>query len=118
MSDPTCPGASDRSKTGGGELEADGEPDGRVVEVQPGEVSIFDGTRWNTTRAGDYVHVPPGGLHGFRNESGAASMLLHFAPGAPREGYFEGLARVAAGETMTDQERDEFMRHHDNHWVD
>ena len=45
---------------------------------------------------------PPGGLHGFRNESGAASMLLHFAPGAPREAYFEGLARAAAGETMTE----------------
>ena len=62
------------------------------------------------------MHVPPGGLHGFHNESGPASMLLHFAPGAPREAYFEGLARVAAGETMTDQERDEFMRYHDNYW--
>ena len=86
--------------------------------ILSGEVSIFDGARWNVTRAGDYAHVPPGGLHGFRNESGPASMLLHFAPGAPREAYFEGLARVAAGETMTEQERDEFMRYHDNYWVD
>ena len=37
-------------------------------------------------------NVPIGGVHGFRNESGEpATMLLHFAPGAPREGYFEGL---------------------------
>lgn len=51
--------------------------------------------------------VPPGGLHGFRNESGArASMLLHFAPGAPREPYFEGLNRLAAGERWTPEEYD------------
>ncbi|KQZ89952.1 cupin [Phycicoccus sp. Root563] len=87
--------------------------------ILSGEVTIYDGTAWRVTRPGDYLHVPAGGLHGFRNESGAeASMLLHFAPGAPREAYFEGLARVAAGETMTEAERDEFMRHHDNHWVE
>ena len=45
-------------------------------------------------------------------------MLLHFAPGAPREAYFEGLARVAAGETMTEAERAEFMRYHDNYWTE
>ena len=34
---------------------------------------------------GDFLFVPEGGIHGFRNESGApASMLLLFAPGAPR----------------------------------
>lgn len=85
--------------------------------ILSGDVRIYDGTGWRTTRAGDFAHVPAGGLHGFRNESGAeASMLLHFAPGAPREAYFEGLARVAAGETMTEEERDAFMRLHDNHW--
>ena len=62
--------------------------------------------------------MPAGGYHGFHNESGPASMLLHFAPGAPREAYFETLARLAAGETMTDSERDEFMRHHDNYWAE
>ena len=62
--------------------------------------------------------VLSGGIHGFRNESGEeASMLIHFAPGAPREEYFEGLARIAAGETLTDAERAAFMEHHDNHWV-
>ena len=61
------------------------------------------------------MHVPAGGLHGFRNEDGPASMLLHFAPGAPREAYFEGLTLL--GE-MTDDERDAFMAEHDNLWVD
>lgn len=84
--------------------------------VLSGVVSIYDGT-WQQARPGDFFHVPPGGLHGFSNDSGEeASMLLHFAPGAPREAYFEGLARMANGEKLTDQEYDAFMREHDNHW--
>lgn len=87
--------------------------------ILTGEVTVYDGTGWKKAQPGDYLHVPPGGLHGFRNESGAeASMLLQFAPGAPREGYFEGLARRAAGETMTAAELEEFMSYHDNVWVD
>ena len=87
--------------------------------ILEGEVSVYDGTGWKVARPGDYLHVPPGGWHGFRNESGAeAAMLLHFAPGAPREAYFEGLARLGQGETMTDAERAEFMAHHDNIWMD
>ncbi|WP_426247490.1 cupin domain-containing protein [Nocardioides sp. LHG3406-4] len=86
--------------------------------ILSGEVTVYDGRAWQPARPGDYLYVPAGGLHGFRNESGAeASMLLHFAPGAPREEYFEGLARLAAGETMTDAERDAFMKYHDNHWA-
>ncbi|MEP6629063.1 MAG: cupin domain-containing protein [Lapillicoccus sp.] len=87
--------------------------------ILDGEVEIHDGSGWVTTHPGDYVHVPAGGIHGFKHRAeGPASMLLHFAPGAPREAYFEGLARLAAGETMTDTERDAFMQHHDNHWVE
>jgi hypothetical protein len=62
--------------------------------------------------------VPEGGIHGFRNESGEdASTLILFAPGAPREHYFETLARVSQGETMTDDERAAFMLRHDTFWV-
>ncbi|HEV8563226.1 MAG TPA: cupin domain-containing protein [Actinophytocola sp.] len=76
---------------------------------------IYDGTRWIDTRPGDFVHVPEGGIHAFRNESGEpASMLLHFAPGAPREGYFEGLVDLAG---MTEEERAEFMLRHDTFWL-
>ena len=64
--------------------------------VLGGTVRIYDGREWVETQPGDFVHVPEGGIHGFRNESGEpASMLIHFAPGAPREGYFEGLAEFA-----------------------
>jgi hypothetical protein len=60
-------------------------------------------------------HVPEGGLHGFRNESGEkASMLILFAPGAPREDYFE---RVATTGRMSEEDRTEFYLRHDTFWV-
>lgn len=86
--------------------------------ILEGIVTVYDGNSWIKARSGDFLHVPPGGLHGFRNEDGAATMLLHFAPGAPREAYFEGLATAATGEPMTPEQREEFMAFHDNVWVD
>lgn len=85
--------------------------------VLSGTVLIYDGERWVKTSSGDFVHVPPGGVHGFRNESGEpASMLLLFTPGAPREEYFETL--FAGGTTgMTDEEKAAFYARHDNIWV-
>jgi mannose-6-phosphate isomerase-like protein (cupin superfamily) len=87
--------------------------------VLAGSILIFDGRSWVETSPGDFVHVPIGGIHGFRNASGApASMLIHFAPGADREGYFEGLADWARDGRPTDQAAiDEFYRRHDNIWV-
>ncbi|MEU6999319.1 cupin domain-containing protein [Nonomuraea sp. NPDC046570] len=83
--------------------------------ILEGTVRIYDGTRWLETKPGDFVHVPEGGVHGFRNESGEpASMLLHFAPGAPREGYFEGLLDLA---DKSDEEKAEFMFRHDTFWL-
>lgn len=83
--------------------------------ILSGTVAIFDGTRWIDTVPGDWVHVPEGGVHGFGNRSDEpASMLLHFSPGAPREGYFEGLPHLA---DLTDAERDAFFLEHDNHWL-
>ena len=83
--------------------------------VLSGTVKIFDGTSWLDTRPGDWVHVPEGGVHGFRNESGEpASMLLHFAPGAPREGYFEGLPELGS---MSDEERAALFLEHDTFWL-
>jgi mannose-6-phosphate isomerase-like protein (cupin superfamily) len=81
--------------------------------VLSGEVRLFDGRDWVTARPGDFLYVPEGGVHGFRG-GGGASMLLMFAPGGPREDYFETLAR---GEQMTDEQRDAFMTRHDTYWV-
>ena len=83
-----------------------------------GRVRIYDGREWLEAQPGDFVHVPIGGIHGFRNESGEpASMLIHFAPGAPREGYFEGLARFAVEGRPDQATLDAFYAEHDNHWV-
>jgi mannose-6-phosphate isomerase-like protein (cupin superfamily) len=87
--------------------------------VLSGSIRIYDGREWIDTGPGDFVHVPEGGIHGFRNESGApASMLIHFAPGAPREGYFEGNARFAREGRPSDAEMADFYRLHDNVWVE
>ena len=86
--------------------------------VLSGTVRLYDGSRWLDGGPGDFLHVPEGGIHAFRNESGEpASMLLLFAPGAPREDYFETLARVSKGEVMSEEERLAFYLRHDNHWV-
>jgi mannose-6-phosphate isomerase-like protein (cupin superfamily) len=86
--------------------------------ILSGTVRVYDGREWLDARAGDLMFVPAGGVHGFRNESGArASMLLLFAPGAPREEYFETLKRLGEGLTMTRDERESFFAAHDNVWL-
>ena len=80
--------------------------------VLSGTVKLFNGEEWIDGRAGDFLHVPPGGRHGFSNQSDdPVSMLLLFTPGAPREGYFEGLKTLAE---LSEQERPEFFLKHDN----
>ena len=60
--------------------------------VLSGVVLLYDGTQWAEAGPGDFLHVPPGGVHAFRNPDGPASMLMLFTPGGPRETYFEELA--------------------------
>ncbi|MFF5975451.1 cupin domain-containing protein [Streptomyces sp. NPDC012769] len=83
--------------------------------VLSGTMRLFDGEKWIDATSGDHLYVPVGGLHAFRNESGEpASMLMLFAPGAPREEYFEGITRLG---DLTDAERAEFFLHHDSFFV-
>lgn len=83
--------------------------------ILSGTIRLFNGDHWIDATPGDFLYVPVGGLHAFHNGSNEpASMLLLFSPGAPREGYFEGLADVAG---MDDEEKEEFFLLHDNHWV-
>jgi hypothetical protein len=44
-------------------------------------------------------------------------MLLLFAPGAPREAYFEALAQKAAGRQFSDEEWIDLCRRHDNYFL-
>ena len=83
--------------------------------VLSGTVRLYDGTDWVDGAANDFLYVPPGGIHGFRNEADEpVSMLMLFAPGAPREHYFEGLAQLSE---LTEDERREWFIRNDNHFV-
>ncbi len=84
--------------------------------VLSGRIELFDGSDWTVGEQGDYLYVPPGGIHGFGNQSDEpASILMLFAPGAPREFYFEG-GLPKLGE-LTDDERREFFIRNDNFLV-
>ncbi|MFG2558921.1 cupin domain-containing protein [Streptomyces sp. NPDC048496] len=84
--------------------------------ILDGTVRIYDGEQWVDATQGDFVYVPQGGLHAFRNDSEApASMLLLFTPGAPREEYFEKVAEAAQ---WSEEERTEFFIKHDTYWTD
>jgi mannose-6-phosphate isomerase-like protein (cupin superfamily) len=87
--------------------------------VLSGTIRLHDGRSWIDGRPGDFLYVPEGGLHGFRNESGEpASMLILFAPGAPREAYFEGLVELGTMDvTPSAEEMAEFYLKHDTYWV-
>ena len=84
-----------------------------------GPCKLFDGKDWVDSHPGDFAYVPEGGLHGFRNESGEpASLLILFAPGAPREAYFEGLVELAEGRWKpSHEELQAFFEEHDNIYV-
>jgi mannose-6-phosphate isomerase-like protein (cupin superfamily) len=84
--------------------------------VLDGTVRVFDGVQWVDTRKGDFLHVPQGGLHAFRNDSDApADMLLLFTPGAPREEYFEQVSQLAHA---SEEERAAFFDRHDSYFVE
>jgi mannose-6-phosphate isomerase-like protein (cupin superfamily) len=87
--------------------------------VLSGTVRLFDGKRWIDAVPGDFMFVPQGSVHAFRHESAApASMLIMFTPGAPREGYFEALAEIAAsGRLPSEDEWNDLYRRHDTHPV-
>jgi len=83
--------------------------------ILSGTVQLYDGQSWADARTGDFLYVPAGGIHAFRNDSAqAASMLILFAPGAPREDYFrETAALAAAGRELTYDEWTELYARHD-----
>lgn len=85
--------------------------------ILEGTVALYDGAMWRETKAGDYFYVPPGGVHGFTNTSGApASMLVLFAPGTAREQFFQELAEIARSHReLTREEWAELYARHDQY---
>lgn len=88
--------------------------------VLHGVVLLYDGRAWLQASPGDFLYVPPGGVHAFRNPDGAASMLMLFAPGAPRQDYFQELAALddAARAAMTAQDWTAVYARHDQYEAD
>lgn len=87
--------------------------------VLSGAIQLYDGSGWRESGPGDFAYVPEGGVHGFRNESGEpASLLILFAPGAPREAYFEGLVEMAEGRwAPSHEELVAFLEAYDNIYI-
>jgi quercetin dioxygenase-like cupin family protein len=87
--------------------------------VLSGSVEFYDGSGWIRGEAGDFLYVPEGGVHGFRNDDdAAASMLILFAPGPPRERYFLELAEVfESGRQLSAPEWTELWARHDQYAV-
>jgi quercetin dioxygenase-like cupin family protein len=85
--------------------------------VLSGTMRLYDGGSWIDASAGDFLYVPEGGVHGFRNDSdAAATMLILFAPGAPREAYFRELADISSsGRVLSDEEWTDLFARHDQY---
>jgi mannose-6-phosphate isomerase-like protein (cupin superfamily) len=82
-----------------------------------GTVRVYDGEKWVDAAKGDFLYVPEGGIHAFGNEGDeAASMLILFAPGAPREAYFRELAEISAsGRQLSEDEWTQLYARHDQY---
>ncbi|MCE6998023.1 cupin domain-containing protein [Saccharothrix sp. S26] len=87
--------------------------------VISGSVRLYNGDTWVTATPGDFLYVPQGGVHAFRNETDEpASMLILFAPAPPREKFFRELAEIAdSGRRLDPGEWAEFYARHDQYMV-
>jgi hypothetical protein len=84
-----------------------------LLYVLSGTIELFDGEKWIAGTDGDSLYVPIGGIHGFQHLAPErASMLQLFAPGVPREAYFEGMRDVTPQEFMA------FSLAHDTYRID
>jgi len=88
--------------------------------ILDGSLRIYNGEEWSWANQGDFLFVPEGGIHAFENPSDKPmSTLILFAPGAPREAYFEAGAEMAAGKReFTAEQWREICLSHDNIFVD
>jgi quercetin dioxygenase-like cupin family protein len=88
--------------------------------VLEGNPSFFDGAEWKRGGPGDFLYIPEGGIHGFRNDSPTpATMLILFSPGIAREAYFEALYDIGhSGRDMTQADWTALYAAHDQTMVE
>jgi quercetin dioxygenase-like cupin family protein len=83
-----------------------GGPDAHVHNDQDetfyllsGELEFLDGDHAFTAHAGDFVHVPRGTRHRFKNKGvHPAKMIFLFTPGGPDEGFIDLFPKAVPGE--------------------
>lgn len=64
-----------------------------------GELEFLDGDRTFTAVAGDFVHVPAGIRHRFKNKrTHTAKMIFMFTPGGPEEAFLKYSDKAQPGE--------------------
>jgi len=87
--------------------------------ILDGTVRLYDGATWVDASPGDFLYVPEGGIHAFRNEGDApATMLILFAPGIPRERFFTEIAELhASGRKLSPEDWADFYARHDQYMV-
>ena len=85
--------------------------------ILSGNVNLWDGIY--KAKAGDYLFVPDGSIHGFHNDfDEPASMLILFAPGTPREDFFKELADItSSGRELSPSEWTDLYARHDQFMV-
>jgi mannose-6-phosphate isomerase-like protein (cupin superfamily) len=88
--------------------------------ILQGTVALYSGDGWVEASEGDFLYVPEGGVHAFRNRSDEpASMLILFSPGTPRERFFEATAEIReSGRKLSAEEWTALYAEHDQYMVD
>jgi quercetin dioxygenase-like cupin family protein len=72
---------------------------GETFYLLTGELEFLDGDRTFTAVAGDFVHVPRGIRHRFKNRgTHTARMIFMFTPGGPEEAFLQYSDEARPGE--------------------
>ncbi len=87
--------------------------------VLSGTVRLYNGERWLEATVGDFLYVPKGGIHAFSHDADQpASMLVLFAPGTPRERFFQEMDAIRdSGRQLSAEQWTQVLAKHDQYMV-
>lgn len=87
------------------------ESEDEAFYLLEGELEFLDGDRWINAQAGDFVHIPPGRLHCFKNPGSTTSrVLVLFSPAGFEKFFFEIGQPARVGEQAPPPSPDEVER--------
>lgn len=89
-----------------------------IFTVIRGEFYFDIGDEEYTLGANDTITIPPGVKHGFRAKLPDSRVQFVFANATDREGFFTGIAKIANGEmVLNEEELEAFYNSHDQYSV-